>query len=345
VEEPEEPVEHPGPVSGPQTAPGNHTPTVDGNASLEFFRRSLRELTPRVWVIPAIVVINLAVFGLMVRGGVDSNAPEAVTLVPWGANYGPKTLVGQPWRLVTSAFLHFGALHLIFNMVALWYGGIVVERIFGHIRVAAIYLAAAIVGSAVGVIFHPQVVSAGASGAVFGLYGALYVALRKNRAALSRAAGARMSGMAIGVLALSLFSAKAGVDIVGHVAGLLGGALAARWLALPLVPGRTMSKQRPVAALVAAGLLVMALGLVVPAPEDVAAGVRGFPRPGLRWRATTTRCSPGSTTAPSRIRTSRTRSIMTSCPVCARVTGGCSWLRARPGNNSTSSTSCQNTPT
>ena len=100
----------------------------------------------------------------------------------FGSNFGPLTWTGQPWRLLTSAFIHFGVIHLAFNMYALYRGGVLTERLYGSARFAVIYLLSAIAGSVVSGWWDPLRNSAGASGAIFGVYGALLVFFAMRRA-------------------------------------------------------------------------------------------------------------------------------------------------------------------
>src|SRR4051812_48296280 len=125
---------------------------------------------PRPLALYTIVALNVLVFAAVVAAGVSPLSPTGRDLVRFGASFGPLTVGGQPWRLLTSTFLHFGLLHIGMNMYVLWGAGGFVERLFGHGRFAAIYLAAGLVGAAASLLVHPLGASAGASGAVFGVY-------------------------------------------------------------------------------------------------------------------------------------------------------------------------------
>jgi rhomboid protease GluP len=129
---------------------------------------------PAVRVTPAIVAANILVFGLMVARGVPPLGPTAEDLFNWGATFGPAVaLDGEWWRLLTSAFVHVGAIHIALNMYVLWGAGPLTERIYGHAAFLVLYVLAAIGGSLASVLWSPLAVSAGASGAIFGVYGAL----------------------------------------------------------------------------------------------------------------------------------------------------------------------------
>ncbi len=141
---------------------------------LSQFETHLTELTPRLLVVPTIIFLNVSVFALMVlSSGSNPVNPNALTMVDWGANFGPLTRGGQWWRLVSSMFLHFGVLHLAVNMWVLWDIGKLVERIVGPTGFAAAYLLAGLFGGLASIAWNENVVSAGASGAVFGVFGLL----------------------------------------------------------------------------------------------------------------------------------------------------------------------------
>ena len=137
-------------------------------AEPEPFRDALRQRTPWPIVMPAFVALNVIVF-LMMGGG--SSAPEK--LVEWGASFGPRTTNGEWWRLAASMFLHTGFLPILVNCAALVQLGLILERLVGHITFGAVYLAAGILASLVTLSDYPMAITAGASGAIFGLYGLL----------------------------------------------------------------------------------------------------------------------------------------------------------------------------
>jgi rhomboid protease GluP len=247
-------------------------------AAISEFQLALREVTPRVWVVPAIIAANVAVFALMVGSGVSFMSPAADSVIRWGANFGPKTLAGQPWRLLTNCFLHFGVIHLLMNMWAFWDTGQLVERLFGHARTAALYLAAGICGSLASVAIHPQVTSAGASGAVFGVYGALGAFLLLQRGVIPPHVLSRLGRVAAAFIGYNLIYgfANANIDNAAHIGGLLGGAAAGAWLARPLVPGRSRGAGRAVVALVLSVLLGVGVTAALPRPPDLTATLDAF---------------------------------------------------------------------
>src|SRR5882672_4329407 len=110
-------------------------------------------------------------FVIEIATGADAISPTPQQVLAVGADYGPLTLNGEPWRLVSSMFLHFGILHIGMNMLCLWSGRIV-ELLYGRLGFVAIYLVAGLAGGVASLARSSAVISAGASGAVFGVFGA-----------------------------------------------------------------------------------------------------------------------------------------------------------------------------
>ena len=201
------------------------------------FRDQLFTATPRVFVTHILVAINLAVFALMALVANGFCEPSMQTMVRWGAGFGPLTTHGQPWRLFTEMFLHFGVIHVGMNMYVLWQGGAIVERLFGNFAYLVIYIFSGLVGSFCSLYAHPLSVAAGASGAVFGIYGALLGFLVVQR------------GTVPPVLLKSLFNAAGlfvvfnivfglavpGIDMFAHGGGVVGGFLLGMLLSRKLV--------------------------------------------------------------------------------------------------------------
>jgi rhomboid protease GluP len=255
-------------------APGSADPKV----AFAEFQLHLREITPRLGVLPTILALNALVFAVMVATGVSALKPTAANVLAWGANFGPLTLNGEPWRLVANFFVHFGALHLAANMFALWSAGAVVERLFGPLAFAAIYFAAGITGSIVSLAAHPTVVSAGASGAVFGVYGALGAFVLLRRGAIPKVVISRLGGVAGSFIAYNIIygAARTGIDNAAHVGGLLGGFAAGALLIRPLALGRPSEPRRPALVSAAAVALAGVVVLVMPRPLEFQTIIKDF---------------------------------------------------------------------
>lgn len=251
------------------------------------FREALRAQMPTTWVTYGLVVANVAVWLWMVARGVDGMQPSAQLLFEWGGNAASEVQRGQWWRMLSATFLHSGAIHLLMNMVGLWSIGQLVERIYGHRPYLLIYLGAALAGSGLSLHFAAQrLVSVGASGAVFGIAGALLVAVFQHRARLPKVFGRQnLSGMGFFVFySLMQGFTHGGIDNGAHVGGLLAGALLAYILPkrFDLVHHARVIRQRAALALVAALVLVGTLALTAPpAAVDIPrqfAGVAAFER-------------------------------------------------------------------
>src|SRR5271155_665381 len=125
-----------------------------------------------------LVGINCAVFLAMVLRGVSPSSPSVQELVHYGATNAYLVLAGQWWRLLTAAFVHVGILHLATNMWCLWNLGLLGEPLLGPAGMFAVYVLTGIAGNLLSTAVHPQIVGAGASGAVFGLAGVLILLLK-----------------------------------------------------------------------------------------------------------------------------------------------------------------------
>jgi rhomboid protease GluP len=245
-------------------APGSSDPKV----AFEEFKIHLREITPRLRVVPVVVVLNVIVFAAMVATGISPLSPSAEAVARWGADYGPLTLGGQPWRLLTNVFLHFGIIHLAANMLALLDAGPIIERLFGSAAFAALYLAAGITGSVASLAVHPLVVSAGASGAIFGVYGALGAVMLLHRQTIPPVALKRLGRVAGTFIVYNLVYGvgHSGIDNLAHLGGLFGGALAGAFLFRPLVPDRPPAPRRPALAVAVALAVGFAATVLIPRP-------------------------------------------------------------------------------
>ena len=205
-------------------------------AEKESFETALDSLGTRPVVTQALVVLNVLVFIAVGRNGGGWFTPQPDVLIHWGSNFGPATLSGQWWRLLTSTFLHFGFIHLALNMWVLWSLGSQVERMFGSIQYAVVYLFAGLTGSLASLWWHPTVNGAGASGAIFGVLGGVmaFVLKPSTRVPPTVVAKQRASGLAFIFYNLLNGAAHQGIDNAAHLGGLVGGFLMGWALAQPL---------------------------------------------------------------------------------------------------------------
>ncbi|MEI3611706.1 rhomboid family intramembrane serine protease [Pseudogracilibacillus sp. SO30301A] len=167
------------------------------------------------------IALNIFMFLMLELNGGSLNIE---TLIQSGAKYNPAIVEGEWWRIVSSMFLHIGALHLFMNMLALYYLGTVVERIFGTARFVIIYFLAGIGGGLTSFAFNVHV-AAGASGALFGLFGALLFFGIIYKRLFFQTMGKNL----IFILAINLVFGflVPQIDMGAHVGGLIMGFIAA----------------------------------------------------------------------------------------------------------------------
>ena len=128
---------------------------------------------------------------------------------------------GEWWRLITAAFLHYGLIHLGMNMLVLWFIGPPLEEYFGHARYLLVYLVAGLAGSAGALIWSPNALTVGASGAIWGMMGAALVLEARKIWVF----GGQAMGLVVFNLAITFIIP--GISIGGHIGGLIGGGLCA----------------------------------------------------------------------------------------------------------------------
>src|SRR5688572_20773851 len=182
------------------------------------------------WATIVLIGLNLAVFAIeLARGGDLMWGPAPVDMLALGGNFGPLTLDGEPWRLFTSMFLHYGIFHLASNMVlGLWFVGRIVEAMYGRLAYVAVYVVGGLAGSLASAI-RSEGISAGASGAMFGLMGAFAAFLIAHRDRIDPDERRRQIQSVATMIILNLvigFQMKF-VDMGAHVGGLIGGFVAA----------------------------------------------------------------------------------------------------------------------
>ncbi len=180
---------------------------------------------PTPYVTYALIAANVGVWLVTLALGHGLVHPTPVQLFDVGGNFGPATLGHEPWRLLTSMFLHGGILHLTMNMLALAPTGRQVETLYGRPGMGAIYLIAGLLGALTSAM-RGAGVSVGASGAIFGLFGAFGGFLVRHRSRLEPNA-ARAALRSVGmVLAINLLIGVSlpQVDMAAHLGGLVGGA-------------------------------------------------------------------------------------------------------------------------
>ena len=222
------------------------------------------------FVTPLIINVNILVFIAMLIGGVNFLLPGGESLLAWGANMRPLTGDGQWWRLLTSCFVHIGIFHLLMNMYALLYIGLLLEPILGKVRFLTAYILTGIFASLASFWWHPATISAGASGAIFGMYG-VFLALLTTRL-LERSMRKTFLVSILIFVAYNLMNGlKGNIDNAAHVGGLLSGLA----MGYAFVPGlkNPESKAYRLATISFVGMMLIALSAAtfVKVPNDFAA--------------------------------------------------------------------------
>jgi membrane associated rhomboid family serine protease len=183
--------------------------------------RTMRNIAVDPIVTYALIAINVLVYiGTSSQGSALGGSTSNSFYTDYALN-GPDVANGDYWRLVTSGFLHFGILHIALNMYILWWLGRELEPSLGHVRFAALYFASMLCGSFGALLLSPDSLTAGASGAIFGLFGAAFM--------IGRARGIDVWANGIGPLIifnLVISFAFSGISIGGHLGGLIGGGIA-----------------------------------------------------------------------------------------------------------------------
>lgn len=182
--------------------------------------------TRRTVVSYSLFAFNILIFVIMMFAGGSENES---TLLAFGAKSNQLIDNGEIWRFVTPIFLHIGLLHLIFNSYALWIVGPQVEKLYGGARFLVFYIVTGAAGVAASYWYHPYVLSAGASGAIFGLFGVLFVFSIKYRRIVPAFFSRALSKGILMTLAINLAIGWyiPQIDLAAHVGGLVAGCVLA----------------------------------------------------------------------------------------------------------------------
>jgi rhomboid protease GluP len=171
---------------------------------------------------PLIIWVCITIFTIMAGTGVNIMEPESDHLIKWGANFKPLTLDGQLWRILTNIFLHIGLIHLLVNMYALIFVGIILEPLIGQRNFIVSFIVAGITASIASLWWNELVISAGASGAIFGLYG-VYIALMTTNI-LERERRTQVLTSMLLFVGFNLVNGLRGdIDNAAHIGGLVSG--------------------------------------------------------------------------------------------------------------------------
>jgi rhomboid protease GluP len=224
-----------------------------------WVRRSESSITLTQVIFGACIAVYLA---MAIASGSPVDFPGNI-LRHFGANFGPDTLSGQWWRLITYMFLHGGVMHIFFNMWCLWDLGRLCESLYGRWTYAAIYIITGIAGGLASVGWNPVVLSVGASGAVFGLAGALIASFYLGEFSLPRLAisGTLRSLVIFAVFNIVIGQFFGGVDNACHIGGLVSGLILGALIARLAPRVDNPVRRATVVATVALFVLLAGLGV------------------------------------------------------------------------------------
>lgn len=236
------------------------------------FEARVQALTPVTWALYLVVGLNLLVWLANVVSGMGAFTPASAELLAWGANSASSVIDDREyWRLLTATFLHGGLIHLAFNLLGLWTAGQQLNRLHGNGNFLLIYLVSALAGSALSLHFSSQQsVSVGASGAVFGVLGALLVAMHQHRGQIPSLTGKNVLASQGVFLAYALIQglAQRGIDNAAHIGGLVAGSALA-WILVEKIDQQAAAARRLTAAIagtVLSAVAVIALVATTPVP-------------------------------------------------------------------------------
>ena len=200
-----------------------------------------------------LLVLFVSLFVLQVVTGISIDEPNSGDLIKWGANVLPLSMGNEPWRLVSSAFLHIGLMHLLFNAFAMYFFGQAAEPMFGHAKFLLIFLLSAIGGNILNNYLGWQsilnagalpAISAGASGGIMGLGGALLIASVCKMTVGGMRLNLKNLAFVMGINLLYGFAVP-GIDNAGHIGGALTGAILGFAIAYPHLTGTTNAPVSP----------------------------------------------------------------------------------------------------
>ena len=200
-----------------------------------------------------LVAIQVLVYLVMTLVGGSTNP---AVLVHFGALQPDLLRAGQWWRLITPVFVHIGFTHLLINSLTLYFLGLYIEQLFGHWRMVVIYFGSAIIGNLCSAYWLAGGLAAGASTAIFGLFGAFLMLGESFRDNLVLRQLSRQFLILV-LLNVGTDLLVPGIDLAGHIGGLIGGFLMAYVVGAPKL-GRTANAKRWVSAIVLlVGVLVL----------------------------------------------------------------------------------------
>ena len=237
------------------------------------FKEAIELLQPgkNYFYTPIIIYLNVTIFIIMVLSGVDAMEPSVESLLKWGGNLRALTVDGQYWRLLTNIFLHGGLIHLVFNMYALIYIGGLLERKFGNHRFLLVYSITGIFASIASIMYNENIVSIGASGAIFGIYGLFLSLLISKKYNVPEDSRQNLISSIVFFIGYNLFYGftKKGIDNAAHIGGLISGFI----IGFAYYPA---FRQPKYSRFISTGLVIITLVTVLMIPKFITNAIGDF---------------------------------------------------------------------
>lgn len=242
------------PIPPPRVAPLD--PVAEQRKTVEFYG-AIQQLSSSGIVTLSIIAINVLVYLAMAFSGAGFFEISSDKALRWGADLWALTTGGQWWRLLTSTFLHFGLIHIGFNMWALYQAGRLTERLYGRWFYLLIYLYGAVMSGLASIWWDRPAVCAGASGAIFAVFGALLAYLILHRQTFPRAVVQPLTNSTAAFIAYNIFFGltQKNISNSAHIGGLISGLLIGMVVARPMEASR---RRRQLWPRLIGGLLVSA---------------------------------------------------------------------------------------
>jgi rhomboid protease GluP len=243
-----------------QRLPRTHTPGFERRwQQMRQFHARVTDLGSSAWCVYVLLLINVAWFLVMAFSSHQWLGFDGSFVVSWGGSFGPAVIEGEAWRLVSAQFLHGDVLHLLTNLWVLFNVGRLACQLYGSAAFLFLYLGSGVCGFVTSIAWNPGAVAVGASGAIFGVFGALFAFMSRQRAQmpamLLRAHW--LSTLVFAGYSLVFGFMQPNIDNAAHVGGLTSGFVLGSLLAAPL--SREARARRPALKFAAASLWVIAL--------------------------------------------------------------------------------------
>jgi membrane associated rhomboid family serine protease len=205
---------------------------------MRLFHERVTALGGNAWAVYALLLANVAVFLVMAISQKQFFGFDAGYLAARGASFGPAVMDGEWWRLLSAQFMHGDLFHLLANLWVLLNAGRLARQLFGSTAFVFVYLASGICGFVASIAWNPGAVAVGASGAIFGVFGALLAFMTRQRSQFPKVL---LRAHWLSTLLFAAFNLVSGftqsnIDNAAHVGGIAGGFVLGWWLARPLLP-------------------------------------------------------------------------------------------------------------